>query len=68
VIEYSGHSDAGRGDFSFATQWPRAKRHLLPEILAVHLEAERVPNGMNWKGRRSKPFGPEPREYLTAHP
>jgi hypothetical protein len=65
---YENHCDAGRGDFAFATSWPRAKRALLPEILAVHLESEKSPNAMNWRGRRSKPFGPPARSYITAHP
>jgi hypothetical protein len=65
---YDKHSDAGRGDFAFATSWPRAKRSLIPEIMAVHLESERAPNAMNWRGRRSKQFGPDARTYITAHP
>ena len=65
---YNTHSDAGRGDFAFATTWPRARRSLLPEIMAVHLESEKAPNAMNWRGRRSKPFGPDARTYITAHP
>jgi hypothetical protein len=65
---YDRHSDAGRGDFAFATSWPRARRSLLPEIMAVHLESEKSPNAMNWRGRRSKRFGPDPRTYITAHP
>jgi hypothetical protein len=67
-LHYDTHSDAGRGDFAFATAWPRAKRGLLPEIMTVHLESEKAPNAMNWRGRRSKRFGPEPRSYITAHP
>lgn len=51
-----GHSDAGREDSHFATQWPRGKRQLLPEILAYHLESEAAEMTVNWKGRKSKTF------------
>lgn len=56
--EYPGHSHAGRGDFSFGQSWPRAKRALIPEIVAVHLESEDAEMAANWRGRRTKPFGP----------
>jgi hypothetical protein len=52
--------DAAHSDIKFALQWDRGKRVLIPEVIAVHLESERVPYGTNWKGRRTKPFGPDP--------
>lgn len=57
ILQYpEGHSDAGREDSHFAMQWPRAKRHLLPEILVYHLESEDAPMAVNWKKRTTKPF------------
>jgi hypothetical protein len=50
------HTDAGRGDMLFALQWPRAKRHMIPEIIGYHLESEAAEMGRNWGGRRTKPF------------
>jgi hypothetical protein len=44
-------------DVLHAIQWPASKRRILPEIIAVHLESETSEMGVNWKGRKSKPFG-----------
>jgi hypothetical protein len=44
-------------DVLHAIQWPASKRRILPEIIAVHLESEKSEMGVNWKGRKSKPFG-----------
>jgi len=52
-----GHTDAGKEDANFPTQWPRRKRALIPDILAYHLESEAAEMAVNWKGRRTKPFG-----------
>lgn len=63
VTDYPSHGSAARSDVRFALQWPRAKRHLLPEVLAVHLETERGEvggHGLNWRGRRSPHFGEQP--------
>jgi hypothetical protein len=57
ILKYpEGHTDAGREDSHFATLWPREKRHLIPEIIAYHLESEAAEMGVNWKGRATKPF------------
>jgi hypothetical protein len=57
IREYQqGHTDAAREDNEFSMQWPRAKRGFLAEIIAYHLESENSPMGVNWKGRKSKPF------------
>lgn len=53
-------SDAAHSDIKFALQWDRRRRVLLPEVFAVHLESERVDYGANWKGRKTRPFGPGP--------
>lgn len=51
--------DAEHTDVLHAIQWDRPRRHLLPEIIALHLESEEAPMGANWKGRRTKRFGPD---------
>ena len=54
-----GHKDAAREDVLFPAQWPRAKRGFLPEILVFHLESEAAEMGVNWSGRKTKPFSVE---------
>ncbi|MFN8854075.1 MAG: hypothetical protein ACK50P_00805, partial [Planctomycetaceae bacterium] len=39
-------------------QWDRRQRHLLPEIITIHLESEPCPFGTNWQQRKSQRFGP----------
>jgi hypothetical protein len=53
-----GHTDAGREDTLFSSQWPRRRRGFIPEIVGYHLESENASNGMNWGGRQSAPFAP----------
>lgn len=55
-----GHTNAAREDMMFTLTWPRARRALLPEIVAYHLESEQAPMGKNWDGRSTIPFGPTP--------
>jgi hypothetical protein len=54
------HTDAGRSDILFALQFPRKHRHLLAEVVGIHLETK-VPNcdrmGANWNGRKTPWFG-----------
>ena len=53
------HKDAGRSDMLFSMQWPRSKRGFIPEIITIHLESEELAvMGKNWKGRKTRPFGP----------
>jgi hypothetical protein len=53
------HSDAARADVKFALQWDRRRRQLLPEVIVAHLESEPCPTGANWKGRKTRRFGPD---------
>lgn len=52
------HGTAERSDVLHALQWPSSERHLLGEIVGVHLESELAPLGANWNGRKTKRFGP----------
>lgn len=54
----TNHSSAARTDIQFGLRWDRHKRAILPELIAVHLESERIGKGVNWNGRQSKWFGP----------
>ena len=45
-------------DVLFSLQWPAKKRILLPGVLCYHLESEPAAMGANWKGRKTKIFGP----------
>ena len=61
-------SDAAHSDIKFALHWDRRKRVLLPELVVVHLESERVPFGANWRGRKTKRFGPHRHHHHHHHP
>jgi hypothetical protein len=52
------HNDACRSDVQQALQFDRKKRALIPEIIVAHLESEPAKLGANWKGRKTKRFGP----------
>jgi hypothetical protein len=54
------HGSAGRTDMLHALRWPRRRRHLIPELIAVHLEGPIAPGVKNWRGRRMEWFGPKP--------
>jgi hypothetical protein len=50
---------AESSDMMHAARWPRRRRELLPEIIAIQLatSAEAVPiRGANWLGRTTPPF------------
>jgi hypothetical protein len=61
------HNSACRGDVQFGLLWDRRKRALLPEVVAVHLESEAAPMGVNWCGRRSRRFGPPAGPAVRAY-
>lgn len=47
-------------DVMFPVNWAREDRILLPEVVCYHLDSEKAHRiGTNWKGRKSKKFGPE---------
>ncbi len=52
------HNDAARGDVQFGMLWDRRERVFLPEMVVAHLESEPCATGANWKGRKTKRFGP----------
>lgn len=54
------HGAADRSDVLFAKRWARADRALIPELAVIHLESEECSMGANWKGRRTRRFGPSP--------
>jgi hypothetical protein len=54
------HGTAGRTDMLHALRWPRRRRHLIPELIAIHLEGPIEPGVKNWRGRRMEWFGPQP--------
>lgn len=57
VLTYPAcHTNAGRTDMLFSAKWPRARRAMLPEIIAFHLESEKAAQGVNWNGRQTAPF------------
>jgi hypothetical protein len=58
------HGTAARTDVQHALYWSRRQRIHIPELLVWHLESERSPMGLNWDGRKSRPFGTTPD---TAH-
>lgn len=53
------HNTACRTDVQHGLQWDRNKRSILPELVGIHLESELAQLGANWKGRKTKRFGPE---------
>lgn len=57
------NGSAEHADVMFAVQWARENRILLPEFFVYHLESERSSMGINWEGRKSKPFGPCHRQH-----
>jgi len=68
------HTDAARSDVLFTLQFDRSHRHMLAEIVCVHLETK-MPAvademGANWSGRKTPPFGVEVlgKEFFSPSP
>jgi hypothetical protein len=63
--------DAEHTDVLHAIQWDEGRRHLIPEVVGIHLMAEPSTLGANWKGRCSPRFGPSTavmRDPCTTRP
>lgn len=52
-------NSAADSDLIFARNWPSENRILIPEVYVYHLESEHATIGANWKGRKTKKFGPK---------
>lgn len=48
-----------RTDVLFAKKFPRHNRDFIPDLACFHLASEVARQGQNWKGRKTKYFGPE---------
>jgi hypothetical protein len=59
--------NAEHTDVLHALQWPRDKRRLLEEVVAIHLESEPAKMGANWSGRKTAPFGPQRAPSRNSH-
>lgn len=58
------HDTAARTDMLMAKQFSRECRSLIPELVAIHLDSEQLPEmGKNWNGRSTKPFRNQHQEY-----
>ncbi len=51
-----GHTSAAREDGQFAMQWPRRRRHMIPEVVGYHLASHDAKMAANWGGRTTAPF------------
>jgi|694.fasta_scaffold00478_8 hypothetical protein len=47
-----------RSDVQFLKLWKRAERHLIPDLLCIHLASDSHTMGQNWKGRSTPMFAP----------
>jgi hypothetical protein len=63
IFEYPNeHGSIDRSDVIFTKYWRRGNRHLIPELIGIHIESEALDlseMGKNWNGRKTKIFGPE---------
>jgi hypothetical protein len=49
-------NEAIHTDVQYALHWDRHKRHLIPEVIAYHLDSCAAPIGANWCGRVTPEF------------
>lgn len=61
VYDYpTEHDFCDRTDVLHCKKFARENRELLPELVAIHLDSEYLPEmGKNWKGRKTKLFLPD---------
>ena len=59
--QYPVHDGAAvdHSDVQHAKNFPREKRHLIPDFYAFHLMSGNDEMGANWYGRKTKRFGPD---------
>lgn len=60
---------AATSDLYFAYKWPRTHRHMIPEIVGIHLATDDLTYsamGQNWTGRRTRRFGHRDPFYVSA--
>jgi hypothetical protein len=51
------HGRIDRSDVIFAKYFERGKRQLIPEIIVIHIDSEKLPQmGKNWNGRKTAKF------------
>lgn len=66
VFEYPNeHGVIDRSDMIHAQRFARKKRHLIPDIVSIHLDSEDLnisEMGKNWNGRKTNNFGSEIKE------
>jgi len=66
------HGAIDRSDVLHCKKWERKNRHLLPELICIHLESENLnlsEMGANWSGRKTKLFSPDVKhEAITSKP
>lgn len=61
------HTDAARTDLQFTLKFDRDHRHMLGELIAIHLETK-LPDGKmgaNWRGRKTPLFAPPIAEEIV---
>lgn len=60
IYRYPIHkSGFDRTDVLHLKQWTKENRHLIPDIVCVHLANEKHKQGTNWQGRLTAHFGPD---------
>ena len=62
-----GFGHAGRSDRLFMRKWG-ANWKKIEDIIPVHIESEQCALGVNWRGRKTPPFGPNAAPSLPAQP
>lgn len=70
IRDYPSHGAADRSDMLFAQRWPRRRRHLIPEIVGIHIDNidDGDDMGQNWRGRRTRPFVETHRKHKHCEP